>query len=193
LVLNAWELLLKAYIYKFHKKIKLFYRDGTTKAFENCVNLVNQEVGKEFHAVNANLSVLYQYRNQAAHFYIEELDPIVFSLISKNILFYSQFLKDFFKIDISKDSDLILLPIGFKRPTSPIDYISNQSINEKASPEVKQFLATLVDSTRKLNDEGIQESIFVDFRINLINVNKITNADLLLVSIIPRQTKLHFL
>ncbi len=179
LVLNAWELLLKAYIYKFHKKIKLFYKDGTTKTFDNCLNLVNQEVGKDFHPTNENLGVLYQYRNQAAHFYIEELDPIVFSLISKNILFYSRFLKDHFKVDITRDSDLILLPIGFKRPTSPVDYISSQSVNDKASAEVKEFLGALVDSTKKLNDEGIEESIFVDFRINLINVNKITNADLI--------------
>jgi hypothetical protein len=89
------------------------------------------------------------------------------------------FLKQHFKIDLSKDSDLILLPIGFKRPTSPIDYISSQSVNDKASGEVKEFLSALINSTKKLNEEGVEESIFVDFRINLVNVNKITNADLI--------------
>jgi hypothetical protein len=179
LVLNAWELLLKGFIYKFHKDIKLFHKDGTTKTFENCLNLVNQKIGKDFNVVSENLIILYGYRNQVAHFYIEELDPIVFSLISKNIIFFSNFLKQHFNIDISKDSDLILLPIGFKRSTSPIDYISTESVNEKASPEVKEFLKTIVDSTKKLSEQGIAESIFVDFRINLINVNKITNADLI--------------
>lgn len=178
LVLNSWELLLKAYIYKFHKAIKLFYKDGTTKTFENCLNLVTQKIGKDFNAVNENLMILYGYRNQAAHFYIEELDPIVFSLVSKNIIFYSRFLQQHFRIDIAKTCDLVLLPIGFKRPTSPIDFISTESVNSKASHEVKEFLNTIVLSAKKLNDAGIEESIIVDFRINLINVNRITNADL---------------
>jgi hypothetical protein len=179
LVLNSWELLLKGYLYKHHKDIKLFSKDGITKPFENCINIVNQKLGKEFNAINENLSVLYEYRNQVAHFYIEELDPIIFSLISKNILFYSEFLRKYFKIDLCQESDLILLPIGFKRPTSPIDYISTASFNEKSSPEVKAFLQTLIDATQRLNDNKIDETIFVDFKMNLINVNRVTNADLI--------------
>lgn len=179
LVLNSWELLLKGYLYKHHKDVKLFQRDGTTKPFENCLNIVAHKLGKNFSSIQENLIVLYEYRNQVAHFYIEELDPIIFSLISKNIIFYSDFLKINFKIDISKDSDLILLPIGFKRPTSPIDYISATSFNDKSSPEVKAFLHTLVSATKRLNDENIDDTIFIDFRMNLINVNKTTNADLI--------------
>lgn len=179
LVLNSWELLLKGFLYKYHKDVKLFLKDGTTKPFENCVNIVNLKLGKDFNPIHENLNVLYEYRNQVSHFYINELDPIIFSLISKNILFYSDFLKKFFKIDISKESDLILLPIGFKRPTSPIDYISTTSVNENASIEVKAFLQTLINATKRLNDEQIEDTIFVDFRMNLINVNRTTNADLI--------------
>jgi Protein of unknown function (DUF3644) len=179
LVLNSWELLLKGFLYKYHKDVKIFSKDGTTKPFENCVNVVSQKLGKEFNPIQENLGVLYQYRNQVAHFYIEELDPIIFSLISKNIIFYSDFLRTHFKFDISKESDLVLLPIGFKRPTSPIDYISSTSFNENASQEVKAFLQTLINATKRLNDENIADSIFVDFKMNLTNVNKITNADLI--------------
>lgn len=179
LVLNSWELLLKGYLYKYHKDVKVILKDGTTKPFENCLNIVNQKIGNKFNPTSENLNVLYQYRNQVAHFYIEELDPIIFSLISKNVIFYAAFLKEYFNKDISKTSDLILLPIGFKRPTSPIDYISITSYNEKASIEVKAFLKILIDATQRLNDKEIEESIFVDFRMNLINVNRITNADLI--------------
>jgi hypothetical protein len=132
LVLNSWELLLKGYIYKFHKDVRLFLEDGTTKPFENCLNIVNSKIGRDFNAVQENLKVLYNYRNQVAHFYISELDPIVYSLVSKNVIFYSKFLITYFSIDLSKVSDLILLPIGFKKPISPIDYISNNSINKNA-------------------------------------------------------------
>lgn len=179
LLLNSWELLLKAYLYKFHKRIKLFHKDGTTKQFENCLNIVIEKKGKDFAPEHENLNVLYDYRNQVAHFYIEELDPIMFALISKSIIFYSKFLKTNFNYDISAQSNLILLPIGFKRPMSPIDYISNTSTNSKASTELKEFLQNIISATRRLDSENIDETIFVDFRMNLTNANRITNADLI--------------
>lgn len=179
LVLNAWELLLKGYLYKYHKDIKLFHKDGTTKPFDNCVNSVNLKIGKDFNPILENLNVLYGYRNQVAHFYIEELDPVMFSLISKSIIFYSEFLKKHFAYDLSAESDLVLLPIGFKRPISPIDYISTTSVNQNASTEVKAFLQTIIDATQRLNSKNICDTIFVDFRMNLTNVNRITNADLI--------------
>jgi hypothetical protein len=179
LVLNSWELLLKGYLYKFHKDIKLILEDGTTKPFDNCLNIVNTKIGKVFNVVQENLSVLYNYRNQIAHFYLSDLDPIVYSLISKNVIFYSRFLVDYFKIDLSNVSDLILLPIGFKKPISPIDYISNASIIKSSSNEVRKFLQSIIDSSQRLYKNGIDETIFVDFKMNLINVNRTVNADLI--------------
>ena len=179
LTLNAWELLLKGYLYKYQKKVKLFMRDGTTKPFDNCLNIVNQKIGKEFNAIQENLNVLYGYRNQVAHFYITELDPIIYSLVRKNILFYSKFLYEYFKIDLSKESDLILLPIGFKKPFSPIDYISNSSVIENTSKEVKVFIKSLLDATKRLSDNDIEETIFVDFKMSLTNVSKTKNADII--------------
>lgn len=179
LILNAWELILKAYLYKYHKKIKLFHEDGTTKQFDNCLNITAEKTGKEFNPTIENLKVLYEYRNQVAHFFIKELNPVLFSLISKSIIFYSKFVQLHFKIDLTKDNNLILLPIGFKRPISPIDYISNISVNTNASLELKEFLHTIVDASRRLNDEKIDETIFSDFRMSLTNVSRITNADLI--------------
>lgn len=192
LLLNSWELLLKAYLYKYHKSVKLFHKDGTTKQFENCLNIVHQKLGKDFAPEQENLNVLYEYRNQVAHFYIEELDPIMFALISKSIIFYSKFLKEHFKFDISSQSNLILLPIGFKRPMSPIDYISNTSANSKASSEIKEFLHNIISATKRLDDENIDETIFIDFRMNLTNVNRITNADLIAGIDNTKQNKLVF-
>lgn len=179
LVLNAWELLIKGYLYKYHKNVKLFLKDGTTKPFENCLNIVNQQIGRDFNPIQENLNVLYGYRNQIAHFYITELNPIVYSLVRKNIIFYSKFLKKHFKIDLAQESDLVLLPIGFRKPLSPTDYISNNSMSDSASKEVKLFLRTVLDATKRLNDKNIEETIFVDFKMNLTNVNRTKNADLI--------------
>ncbi|SCY97996.1 hypothetical protein SAMN02927903_03220 [Flavobacterium caeni] len=179
LVLNSWELVLKAYLYKYHKSVKLFHKDGTTKQFENCLNITVDKLGKDFIPICENLNVLYEYRNQVAHFYLEELNPILFSLISKSIIFYSKFIKTHFKFDLSEEANLILLPIGFKRPISPIDYISTNSVNSKASSELKEFLQSIVNASRRLNDDQIDETIFSDFKMNLTNVTRITNADLI--------------
>ena len=179
LVLNSWELLLKGYLYKFHKDINLFQKDGRTKPFENCLNIVNSKIGKDFNIVAENLKSLYIYRNGIAHFYVQELDFIVYSLIAKNVIFYSDFLTKKFKINLSETSDLILLPIGFKKPVSPLDYLSNSSANENASKEVKEFINTITNASRRLNDAGIDETIFVDFKMNFMNVNRTINADLI--------------
>lgn len=177
LVLNAWELLLKGYIYKYHKKVKLFLRDDKTRSFESCLNIVNLKIGKDFNPIQENLKVLYEYRNQIAHFYIKELDPIIYSLLRKNIIFYSRFIQKYFKIDLTKNSDLVLLPIGFKKPISPPDYISSKSMSQDASQEVKTFLQTVLAATQRLNEANIEETIFIDFKMNLTNVNRIKNAD----------------
>jgi len=179
LVLNSWELLLKGYLYKFHKDIKLFQKDGTTKPFENCLNITNSKIGKDFNLAAENLKLLYNYRNRIAHFYVQELDFIIYSLIAKNIIFYSEFLIKYFKIKLSDTSDLILLPIGFKRPVSPQDYLSNSSANQNASKEVKEFINTITNASRRLNAAGIEETIFVDFKMNFININRTTNADII--------------
>lgn len=180
LLLNAWELALKSYLYKNHKKeVKIFEKDGRTKPFENCLNITSQKLGKEFNPIKENLEVLYNYRNQVAHFYLEEINPILFSLVSKNIIFYNKFIKENFKIDLSENSDLILLPIGFKRPISPIDYISNTSVNKDTSLEVKNFLKTIIVATENLHNQNIDEAIFVEFKMNLTNITRIKNADLI--------------
>lgn len=179
LLLNSWELLLKGYLYKYHKKIKIFEKDGRTKPFENCLNIVSVKIGSEFNPTKENLEVLYDYRNQTAHFYIDEINPILYSIISKSIIFYNQFILKHFKIDLAEKSDLILLPIGFKRPISPIDYISNESVNKNSSKEVKHFLNTIINSTKRLNEQNIDDTIFVEFRMNLTNVNRTKNADLI--------------
>ena len=69
LIINAWELLLKAYIYKELKNVKLFNADGTTKPFIDCVNCVFGNLGKKYFPTKENIQLLYQYRNKIAHFY----------------------------------------------------------------------------------------------------------------------------
>lgn len=186
LIINAWELVLKGFIYRKLKKVKLFKIDGTSKPFPECVDCVFSNLGNEYSAVKENIEILYDYRNRIAHFYTGSLDPIIFMLVKKSVLFYSQFLKEFFKIDIANKSNLYLLPIGFKPLYTPIDYLSKHSASEKYPSIVRSFIDKILNVTENLQANGIEESIISDFNMSLINTSRIKNTDIIVgISKIP--------
>jgi hypothetical protein len=179
LTINAWELLLKAYIYKYHKNVKLFYKDGKTKPFLECLSFVESQNGDSFQVTKENLERLYDYRNDIAHFFSEKLGIIVFGLLKRSIQLYQQFLLMYFSIDLADESDLVLLPIGFKKPYSPFDFISNHTEVTKLPIEVRRFIQNIINSTKRLNEKGIEDTILVDFKVNLINEKRTKNADII--------------
>ncbi len=177
--INSWELLLKSFIIKYYPKVKVIYADGTTKPFEECVAFVAGELGKNFSVAKQNLEKIYEYRCNIIHFYQDDIDILLFSLLSKNILLYHEFLLKYFGIDIASETNLILLPIGFKKPASPIDFLSNTSQIEKSSKAVQLFVKSIIKSTEQISDEGIEDSILFSFKMSLINECRIKNADVL--------------
>lgn len=179
LVINAWELLLKAYIYKKLPHVNIFLKDRTTKPFKECLACVASNSGKEFQVIKESLERLYDYRNNITHFYLEKIDVIIFSLLKSNVNFFVNFLRKNFKFDLSEENCLVLLPIGFKKPYSPIDFLSNKSAISNASSEVKDFIESILDSSKRLEALEIGDSILVDYKINLANEKRIKNADLI--------------
>jgi hypothetical protein len=182
LVINAWELVLKAYIAKETKSVKLFRKDGTTKPFTECVECVASHLGKRFIPTKYSLEILYGYRNNVAHFYRENLDILVLGLLKASVLFFSGFIEDFieehFAQSLREEANLILLPIGFSSPISPLDLISTKSAAKHCSEEVKSFLRSIKKSSDALEKQGITDSIVVNFSIALVNESRIKNADL---------------
>lgn len=180
LIINAWELALKAYIYKFLKnKVKLILKDGTTKPFLECLACVKGNLKKEFIMEAESIEALYDYRNNVIHFYGQKMDSVIFSLLQKNILLLSNFIKKYFKVDLSKKTDLILLPLGFKKVISPVDFLSNDSYTQNSSQEVKDFLNKIVERVDRLKKAGVEDSILVTYRMNIENVNRVKNADII--------------
>ncbi len=177
LMINAWELILKSYLYKF-TKTKIFQSDGISKPFLDCLNATESNLGKEFLPTKENLSLLYGYRNKVAHFYSEKLDVIIYSLLKKSLIFYDFFIKKHFKIDMSNELGIVLIPIGFKKFFSPLNFLTNESAIKDSNSEVKKFVKDIIDSSTSLNNQGIDEPIIVDFKMNLTNINRIKNADI---------------
>ena len=178
LTINAWELALKAYIAREVKSVKLIKNDGTAKPFSECVACASSEVGRPFEPTRYNLEILYEYRNKIAHFYSEDLGVIVLGLLKACVLFFTGFVEEHFGVKLYEEANLILLPIGFAKPVSPLDFICNQSASKHCSAEVKSFLQRIKKSSEELQSQGIDESVIVNYSMALFNESRIKNADL---------------
>src|SRR4030095_16929656 len=178
LLINSWELILKAFLFNMRSDLKIIKDDGSTMPFEDCVANTQSTIGNSFMITNENLLKLYKYRCNIIHFYEDRIDIILYSLLSKNVLLYHEFLLLYFGINIAHEANLMLLPIGFKKPISPLDFISNESEINESSESVKDFIKSIVNSTEYLQSQGIDESIIVNYKMSVINENRVKNSDI---------------
>jgi hypothetical protein len=182
LLMDAWELVLKAYIYKHINKKQIWENKkiGKTITFSKaivkvCADINGKSGTKSFESIKSNLFLLEDYRNQFAHFFEPELDPIIFMLISKATINFCDFVAKWFQKDVLQDENLILLPIGFKLPFDPVEFLKKNIVSEVAS----QYVAQVLTQIKVLNDGDITDSIVVGFDISLASVKKVDNADLI--------------
>ncbi len=181
LIINAWELMLKAYIYKYISNTKIYEKDDKkhTISFSKALILVRDDVNtkegsKSFNAVYANLDLIEQYRNTNVHYFDEELNPAIYMLLSRSVINYNNFLDKYFNKDITKESSLFILPIGFNIPFNPIDFLNKNydSVNN-------DFVSAIIKYIKELNDDNIQEPIIVGFDTLLTSVKNISNSDII--------------
>lgn len=180
LVINAWELALKAYVYKYIGKKQIYVDKEHTISFSKALVYVHEHINKtegtkNFNSVKENLFLLSEYRNNNTHYFESELDPIIFMLLSKATLNFNAFLEKYFHREIADNENLIILPIGFKLPFEPVEYL-----NKKTTDRISNnFMQDVLQSIKKLNDEGVSESIVVGFSMFVNSVKNISNADII--------------
>ena len=159
LLMNAWELILKAYVKKYVKKQSIYTKDG--------------------HTMKQNLLCIENYRNNIVHYYNEQLEPYIFMLTAKAALNYVDFLKKYFSKDILAEDGLFILPLGFKLPFRPEDFLTKKAAQYVSSPESRAFIESMVHVISDLNAQGVEDTIVVGFDIYLENVKRLKNSDLL--------------
>lgn len=184
LIMNAWELALKCFVKKYIKSKSIYTKDGHTisidKAIDYADEYINKNDPKAFTAVKENLYLIEEYRNNIVHYYNEQLEPYIFMLTAKAALNYVDFLKKYFSKDILADDGLFILPLGFKLPFKPEDFLTKKAADYISSKESKEFISSMVKVITNLNDEGIEDTIVVGFDIYLENVKRMKNSDLLI-------------
>jgi hypothetical protein len=183
LLMNAWELILKAYVKKYVKKQSIYTKDNHTISIDRAMDFVEENINtvepKAFSAVKQNLLLMERYRNNIVHYYNEQLEPYIFMLTAKAALNYVDFLKKYFSKDILAGDGLFILPLGFKLPFKPEDFLTKRSAQYVSSQESRDFIESIVRVINDLNEEGIADTIVVGFDIYLENVKRLKNSDLL--------------
>ncbi len=183
LLMNAWELILKAYTKKFIKKKSIYTKDGHTISIDKSIDYVEEHINtaepKAFTAVIENLLLIEAYRNNIVHYYNEQLEPYIFMLTAKAALNFVDFLKKYFSKDILEEDGLFILPLGFKLPFKPEDFLTKKAAQYVSSPESKQFIDSMINIISELDRNGVDDTIVVGFDIYLENVKRMKNSDLL--------------
>ncbi|MBQ5492743.1 MAG: DUF3644 domain-containing protein [Mycoplasmataceae bacterium] len=187
LFINAWELLLKAYIYKYisdkeiyekNNKDDIIHTISFSKSLEKVKNDINAKKipNKLFTSQYENLRLIDNYRNTNIHYFEEENDKPIFMLLTKSLLNYNEFLINYFSQDLTKQNNLIILPIGFKIPLDPVEFL-----NKEYHDNNNDFVSEIIKSIKSLNDKGVEESIIVGFDTILSSKKEITNADIIAI------------
>lgn len=183
LMMNAWELALKAYVRKYINSRSIFEETGHTISASKALDYVSEHrnsiKANSFTAIKKNIEEIEKYRNGITHFYCEQLEPYIFMLIARSALNYVDFMKRQFSKDVMVDDGLFIMPLGFKLPFKPEDFLSNKAAKYAASEETKTFIQDIVSVTKSLKEEGIEDSIVLGFDIYLENVKKASNSDIL--------------
>lgn len=185
LLMNAWELALKAYIKKnMRGKRSIFEKSDHTISFDKALDYVTEHINankaKPFMAIKENLIAIEEYRNNVAHFYCEDLQPCIFTLVSRCALNFVEFLRTHFNRDIIAEDGLFIMPLGFKLPFNPDEFLSKTSPAYTSSTEARRFIDRIVGIISSLKEEGVEDSIVLGFDVYLQTVKKPENSDLLM-------------
>jgi hypothetical protein len=183
LLLNAWELILKALLSMngksiyYPKKRRQPYRTlSWTDAFEKAKPFLSRSLDPL--AVGYNLELLANYRDNAVHFYnVADFSSLIYALAQTCIVNFKDLLDRAFGIDFATEVNWRLLPLGIEPPVDPIEYIARTE-TALTRPAIRQFIAELSAATKKVAQAGEDTGrLLTVFEIKLESTKKIRRAD----------------
>ena len=192
LIINAWELALKAALKQ--KSRSIFYPKKRGERYrsiglDDALGRVTAEKlwpsSIDGLAITANVKALAEYRDRAIHLYnAQGLGAVIYPFLQQNVLNYRDFMLVKFKKDLADSMTWQLLPLG---ATAPADAVQFMKVDKNATmvAEVQEFiheLRQLMDDVESAGSDLARVATVYD--INMQSVKKITSADLV-VAISP--------
>ena len=186
LVVNAWELILKAALRRAKKNI--FYKkkrgeDYRSFSLEHCIADMDRHhlwpSTVDGDGVRANLHVLTDYRNKIIHLYVsDDLNTILYMFLQQSIVNYRDFVLDVFGKDLADDITWTLLPLAASTPSDAIRSLRVDG-DGRSTQVVEDFLRDLRKIIGEAEDLGADMGrIAMIQEINLQSGKKISRADL---------------
>lgn len=186
LVINAWELALKATLRQKGRSIFYPKRRGEkyrSIAIDDALGRVHGggmwPTGFDGLAIVANVKALTEYRDRAIHLYnAQGLGSVIYPFLQQNILNYRDFMLEKFKKDLADSMTWQLLPLGATAPADAVQFMKVDK-NSAMVAEVEDFINEL----RALMDEaqaagGDMGRVATVYDIHLMSQKKMTSADL---------------
>ncbi len=185
LLLNAWELLLKAMLSRNGRSIYYRKRRGEPYRTLGWRDALNRAVASNawpasvpHQAVDANLTQLTIYRDSAVHFYnAQGFGIVVYGLAQTCITNFRDVLREALSEDLADEITWHLLPLGLDRPVDPIAYLKGGRPSAGSSA-VDEFLTELARASEELERQGIDTGrLMTIYGVKLESVKKIKHAD----------------
>lgn len=192
LVVNAWELALKATLRK--KRLSIFYPKKPKDRYRSIA--IDDALGRvsahnlwptdiDGPAVVANVKALTEYRDRAIHLYnAQGLGAVIYPFLQQNILNYRDFMVSKFQKDLAESMTWQLLPLG---ATAPADAVQFMKVDKRASmvAEVEDFITELrhlMDAAQAAGSDAGRVATVYD--IHMQSQKKMSSADLV-VAVAP--------
>ncbi|MFC6017558.1 DUF3644 domain-containing protein [Plantactinospora solaniradicis] len=187
LLINAWELLLKAVVSKgsgriyYPKKRGEAYRTLTCRdAFWRAANSQLWPKKISSAAIDANIELISIYRDQAIHFYNNKsFGAVIYSLSQTSIINFRDVAMAVFGRDIGDEMSWRIMPLSMSSVVDPVKFMGGKGAASDQTRAVQDFLMLMQEKTDELDASGIDTGrLCTVFDISLNSVKKISKADI---------------
>lgn len=184
LLINAWELLLKAILSK--NKRHIYYPKKRNEPYRTLSiqdTLVQAKryfpAHMAYEPVIQNINMLVTYRNNATHFYNQQgFGVVIYGLAQTSVINFKDLMYSIFKIDIANEMTISLLPLSFGARPDPIEFLQQVKADPPKNKAVAQYLKEISQVTRELETQNLDTTRFLTvFTVTLQSVKKVSSAD----------------
>lgn len=186
LIVNAWELAVKAVLRKnrlnIHRK-KQRHRPYESKSLNECLDIMrNKKLWPETidgAAATANILALTEYRNRAIHLYnADGLGSLLYMYMQQAVINYRDVLYAISGKDLADSITWDLLPLGASPPAEAVQFMSVDA-QKRAVPEINEFISVLRKGIEEVEkSDGDTGRVFTYYDIHLQNQKNASSADL---------------
>lgn len=175
LLINAWELLLKAIIVKTNGLQAIINKNNHTIEFHEVLSkVVSLEENLISLSTKENLLVLHDIRNNFIHFYQERCDTIIYSLTMKALHEFISLAINFFEFEHNSLLNMQYTPLFFNITKTTIQEL--QDMSNSKNIYIKS-VADRIFNFANANNEA--DSVLFNIDYTLQSVKNLKNADLL--------------